>query len=227
MSRRETLQECCQAVAELLPELPRPEQQAVGALVCGVVHAESAQLSRASAAVPGAAQDRSKQRRAQRLVANERLDIARAQRRLLARTLRGRRGRVDLLLDATTTGATARQGGTVTLMLALRWHGRAVPLVWQTWTADAPGQDWARAIPRLCAAVAAQLPAGTQAALLVDRGLGHVRLARTCASLGWHYLFRVQRRTRVRLPDGTVREVGRLVPRRPHGPAPGFPGGMV
>jgi hypothetical protein len=78
MSRRETVQECCQAVGELLPGLARPEQQALGRLVCGVVHAESAQLSRAGAATPGAAQDRSKLRRAQR--------------RLLERTLQGRRG---------------------------------------------------------------------------------------------------------------------------------------
>ena len=149
MSRQATLQECCQAVDELLPAVLVPERKALGALVCGVVHAESAQLSRASAATPGEAQDRSKQRRAQRLMANERLDIGRAQRRLLARVLRGRRGRVDLLLDATTNGATAHQAGTVTLVLALRWHGRAVPLVWQSWAADEPGQHWDRAIPRL------------------------------------------------------------------------------
>ena len=52
MSRRATMQECCQAVEELFPDLPKPEQTALGALVCGVVHAESAQLSRASAARP-------------------------------------------------------------------------------------------------------------------------------------------------------------------------------
>ena len=217
MSRYETLQECCQAVAGLLPEEPAPERKALGALVCGVVHAESAQLSRASAAVPGEAQDRSKQRRAQRLVSNERLDIARAQRRLVARVVRGRHGRVDLLLDATTTGATAHQAGTVTLLLALRWHGRAVPLVWRSWAADAPGQHWDQAIPGLCATVAEQLPAGVEVVLLADRGLGNVSLARTARGLGWHYLFRVQRRTRVRLPDGTVREIGGLVPRPPAG----------
>ena len=217
MSRRETVQECCQAVGELLPELARPEQQALGRLVCGVVHAESAQLSRAGAATPGAAQDRSKQRRAQRLVANERLGVAAAQRRLLERTLQGRRGRIDLLLDATTTGATAQQAGTVTLCLALRWHGRAVPLVWQSWGADQPGQHWADAIPRLCTAVAAALPPGAEPVLLADRGLGNAGLARTARALGWHYLFRVQRRTRVRLPDGAVRELGSLVEPRPQG----------
>jgi hypothetical protein len=125
--------------------------------------------------------------------------------------LRGRRGRVELLLDATTNGATAHQAGTVTLCLALRWHGRAVPLVWQTWTADEPGQHWDRVIPELCAGVAASLPDTARVVLLVDRGLGTVGLARTAERLGWHYLFRIQRRTRVRLANGTVREIGSLV----------------
>jgi hypothetical protein len=212
MGREVTLQECCQEVERLLPEAPKPEQKALGAMVCGVVHAESAQVSRASAAIPGAAQDRSKQRRLQRLVANERLDVPRAQRRLIERAMRGRRGRVDLLLDATTNGATATRAGTVTLCLALRWHGRAVPLVWQTWGADQPGQRWTQAIPRLCAAVAEHLPTHLRVVLLADRGLGNAALARTAERLGWHYLLRVQRRTRVRLPNGAVREIGSLVP---------------
>ncbi len=204
----------------MLPELPRPEQTALGTLVCGVVCAESAQLGRASAATPGAAQDRSKQRRAQRLLANERLAVGPAQRRLIERVLHGRRGRIDLLLDATTTGATAHQAGTVTLCLALRWHGRAIPLSWRSWTADQPGQHWARAIPRLCAAVANVLPAGVEPVLLAGRGLGTVALARTARALGWHYLFRVQRRTRVRLPDGTVRTMGSLARHAPSGETP-------
>ena len=43
MGLRELMQECCQAVRELLPELPKPEQTALGRLVCGVVGSESAQ----------------------------------------------------------------------------------------------------------------------------------------------------------------------------------------
>ena len=102
MSRTMTVQECDQAVSDLLPDLPRPEQKALAALLSGVVLAQDATLSRASAGSPGDAQDRSKQRRAPRLLANPRLDVPRAQRRLLARVLQGRRGRLDLLLDATT-----------------------------------------------------------------------------------------------------------------------------
>jgi hypothetical protein len=207
-----TVQECDQAVSDLLPEVPRPEQKALAALVSGVVLAQEARLSRASAAVPGQAQDRSKQRRAQRLLANPRLNVARAQRRLLARVLTGRRGRLDLLLDATTTGATARQAGTVSLVLAIGWHGRAVPLVWRTWTADAPGQDWKSAIRQLCLTVQAALPPDVQVVLLADRGLSGAPLGQLVQELGWHYVWRVQGQTRVCQPDGTVQPLADLAP---------------
>ncbi len=96
MSCQRTVQECDHAVSALLPELPRPEQKALAALVSGVVLEQNATLSRASTGIPSDVQDRSKQRRAQRLLANPRLDVPRAQRRLLARILQGRRGRLAL-----------------------------------------------------------------------------------------------------------------------------------
>src|SRR4051794_20795349 len=154
MDRRQTVQECDRRIQELLPEEPRPEQKALAQLVCGVLHAESSHLSRASAATPGEAQDRSKQRRAPRVLGDERLNVARAGRRLLAQALRGRQGRIDLLLDATTNGETQQGAATVTLCLALRWHGRALPLVWQTWRAGESDQHWTRAIAHLLDAVA-------------------------------------------------------------------------
>lgn len=213
MSCQRTVQECDHAVSALLPELPRPEQKALVALVSGVVLEQDATLSRASAGIPSAVQDRSKQRRAQRLLANPRLDVPRAQRRLLARILQGRRGRLDLLLDATTTGTTARQAGTVTLVLAVGWQGRALPLVWRTWTADEPGQDWRGAIPEMLATVQALLPPGVQVVLLADRGLSGAPLAQAARAIGWHYLLRAQHQTRFCSPDGTVRRLGALAPR--------------
>jgi hypothetical protein len=212
MGRRETLHECDHELSELLPGLPRPEQKALAALVTGVVLEQSCALGRASAGVPGAATDRSKQRRAQRLLANPRLDPDLGGRCLLRRILAGRRGRLDLLLDATTTGATAAQPGTVTLVLAVGWHGRALPLRWRTWRADEPGQDWAGAIRAMLGEVAALLPPGVVPVLMADRGLSGAPLAALARELGWHLLVRVQKRTRLRLPDGTVRPIGDLAP---------------
>jgi DDE family transposase len=212
MSRAMTVQECDQAVCDLLPALPRPEQKALAALVSGVVLEQEAALSRASAGIPGDAQDRSKQRRAQRLLANPRLDVGRAQRRLLERVLRGRRGRLDLLLDATTTGATTRHAGTVSLVLAVGWHGRALPLVWRTWTADVPGQHWVEAIGQMCHLIQNALPADVQVLLLAARGLTGAPLAHLAQSLGWHYVWRVQGQTRVCHLGGSVRPIAALAP---------------
>ena len=232
MNRQELLQAVDQEVATVLPELPRPEQKAMAGLICGVVGEERAQLSRASAGIPGAAQDRSKLRRVQRLLANPRCDVARAQRRLLRRVLAARHGRLDVLLDATTTSASAQQGGTVTLCLALAWHGRAIPLLWRTWVADAPGQDWRGALRDLTQTFQTTLAAVTppdgvgacEVVLLADRGLSGSTLTRLAQERGWHYLLRVTRHTRIRRADGPadgpadgsadglVQEIGDLVP---------------
>jgi hypothetical protein len=212
MGRLEMLHECDHELSALLPDLPRPEQKALAALVTGVVGEQASTLSRAGAAAPGPAADRSKQRRAQRLLANDRLAVAVAQRALIRRVLRGRRGRLDLLLDATTAGATATDPGTVTLVVAAGWHGRALPLVWRTWRTDEPDQDWAGAIRAMLAVIAAELPPGVVPVLMADRGLSGAPLAEAVRERGWHLLVRVQKQTRLRLADGSVRPIGELAP---------------
>lgn len=173
------LQDCDHALQELLPDQSRPVQKTLAAVLCGVVRARSVVLSRLGLHLPGRATASSKQRQAQRLVANAHLAVERAQRRLLRRVLqtRGGRGRVDLLLDAVVRGASAQQAGTVSLVLGLAWHRRALPLVWRTWPANQPGQDWKPVIRALVAAVQAELPPDTQVVVLVDRGLSGAELA--------------------------------------------------
>jgi hypothetical protein len=207
----EMMNACDREVQALLCDCPRPEQKALATLVVGLVLAVRVGLGAAMAAAPGRALDRSKQRRAQRLLDNPRLDVNRAQRRLIARATRAG-GRLDLLLDATTTGATARFAGIVTLVLALGWHGRATPLCWRSWRADEPDQAWMTATQALFALVAEALPANAEVVLLADRGLSGANLARAATAHGWHLLLRVQGRTRGWLPDGRVVRLGELTP---------------
>lgn len=231
MNRQEVLQAVDQEVSAMLPALARPEQKAVAGLVVGVVSAEQARLSRASAAIPGPAQDRSKLRRSQRLLANPRLDVARAQRRLVRRVLAQCRGRLDLLLDATTTSATAHDGGTVTLCFAVAWHGRAIPVLWRTWSARTPGQDWQGALQEMTQTLhdllAQEAPGGApppEVVLLADRGLSGSALARLAQERGWHYLLRVIRTTQV--ATATTRGAAAPTDRQPIGalvPTPGAP----
>jgi hypothetical protein len=209
------VQECDQEVCQLLPDLPRPEQKALTAVVCGVVGSRSSVLSQVGTAMPGRAGAPSQQQRAQRLVSNPRLDVARAQRRLLQRVVGQRHGRLDLLLDATTRGVGRKRPGTTTLCVALGWHGRAVPLLWRTWVATAPGQDWSGAIRELVRSVQAVLPSDTQVVVLVDRGFSGAPLARLLTGMGWHYLWRVVHTTRLRPAGATneqIRPLKTLVP---------------
>jgi hypothetical protein len=146
----------------------------------------------------------------QRLLATARLDLPRAQRRLLQQVLRRRRGRLDLLVDATTTGASAPSAGTNTLCFARAWHHRALPLIWRSWPADAAGQCWAQALHEMGAAIQEALPADVQVVLLAERGLSGSPRARLALERGGHSLLRVTRHTRLRLPAGRVCEVGTL-----------------
>lgn len=212
MDRKQLLQECDQAVSALLCDLPRPEQKSAAALLEGIVIERSAVLSRAAAAAPGQATDRSKQRRAQRLLANPRFDVPRAQRRLVQRILTHPRPRLDLLIDAVTTGDTTREPGTQTVVLALAWHGRALPLVWRSWQADAPGQHWIEAIAELCQVLAAELPPTTTVVVMADRGLAGERLATIARTRGWDYLLRARGHGFIRTAAGWTGPLRDLVP---------------
>jgi hypothetical protein len=207
MSRQSMVQDCDHAFQTLFPEMPRPEQKALASLVTGVVNEQEATLARASVGMPGPAQNRSKERRAQRLLANARLDVPRAQRRLLARVLARCAGQLDVALDATTTR------GTTSLVLAVCWHGRALPLLWRTWRSSEPGQDWKGAIRAMATELAAGLPDGVTVVLLADRGLTGEPLTRLAAVVKWHYLLRAQRQTEIQQPDGTVCSLAALVPK--------------
>jgi hypothetical protein len=145
-------------------------------------------------------------------LANPRFDVPRAQRRLVQRILAHPRPRLDLLVDAVTTGDTATQPGTQTVCLALAWHGRALPLLWRSWQADAAGQCWMDAIAALCQVLAAELPGATEVVVMADRGLSGERLATIAAAHGWHYLLRVQGHGFIRTAAGWTGPVRALVP---------------
>jgi hypothetical protein len=213
MNHVQLVQECDQEVTALLPDLPRPEQKAVAAMMCGVVDKRAATLSAASAGIPGDARDPSKLRRAQRLLANPRLDVPAAQCRLVERVLTGSRGRLDLLLDATTTGATARYGGTETLRLSLAWKKRCIPLLWQSRERRRGAQPaWQQVIRRFFAQLAPSIPADCTVTVMADRGLVGRPLLDQILAYGWHYVLRSERTVLIRDPAGTTCPLSTLVP---------------
>lgn len=212
MPRLETVHACQRQLQQLLPELSRPLHKSLAAYVCGVVWSGSCTLNRAAASLPLPARLPSTERRFQRLLANTGFAVSPCQSQLCAQVLAHRRGRLDLLLDATTTGATAHQSGTQSLVLALAEQHRAMPLAWRCWQADMAGQDWGTAQTELFTQVKAQQPADTEIVVLTDRGLSGVPLVARIQEQGWHYLLRVIRTTRVQLADGMIVDIGDLAP---------------
>lgn len=212
MSRESLLQECDQEVQTLFPDLRRTIQKALAALLCGAVVERSINLVAASAGIPGEAKDVSKLKRAQRLLKNPHFDLPRVQRRLLARALAHQHGHVYILLDASTTGATRHQPGTMTLMFALAWHQRALPLLWRSWCTTEPNQNWRAAIRAMLPEITNLLPADTTPVLLTDRQFPGRPLLRMLRAQGWHWLLRVRRNFPIRLADGQVIRLGELAP---------------
>jgi hypothetical protein len=212
MHRHAMVQEAFTQLQSLLPWLPRPEHKALAGLLCGAVLAHSLILSRIVSHLPSRAREASKGRRAQRLLANPRLDVRAAQHDLSRRALGSRHGRVDLLLDATTTGASAHDPGTTSLLVMLARRGRAQPLSWRTWPAHQKDQDWSGAIPDLLTPITAAAPADVHLVLQTDRGLGNANMARAALDAGMHFLLRITKCTQVHLPDETVLPLGNLAP---------------
>jgi hypothetical protein len=205
---------CAAALNDLFPHLHRPERTLLATLIPAVVRRGVCTLARLGAAIPGPAADPSKARRVQRLLVNDRLEVARAQRRLIQRLVQGHRGRLDLALDATTIGVTRRHRGVVTLMLAIAWHRRAIPLVWRCLPAAGEGAaDWMAVIRAMVEAVAALLPEDVQVVVMTDRGLSGAQLGGILRAKHWHFLQRVTAPLHLRLGDGTVVTAGSVVPR--------------
>jgi hypothetical protein len=193
-----------QHVTRLLPALPRPAQKALAQYVDGVVASGSILLADAAAAAPGPQQICTKARRFQRLLANERFTPIDAEPTYLQALLAGRRGRLPLYVDCTTTQVDQTGKGVMTLMLAIAVHDRAQPLLWHCW---APGTASGQIMPMvetLCARLAAVLPPGLTPVLMADRGFSAVALLRIAQRFGWHVLMRVKTGTRIRRANGTI-----------------------
>lgn len=93
------------------------------------------------------------------------------------------------------------------MVVGVVFEGRCIPLAWRVYRAnsraDYPAEGQSRMIIRLLKQVRAGLPVGTSVRVLADRGIGtSPLLMRGIAALGWTFLFRVTRQSKLILPDG-------------------------
>ena len=93
------------------------------------------------------------------------------------------------------------------MVVGVAFEGRCIPLAWRVYRAnskaDYPAEGQSRLIIRLLKQVQAGLPKGTPVRVLADRGIGtSPLLMRGIAALGWRFLFRVTKQSKLILPDG-------------------------
>lgn len=168
----------------------------------GVVRAHSSHI-RAIAGCAGGKSD-SQRRRLQRFIsqAHPIEDFFRDWTRTVWRSVKQRP--VVLVVDETKLKANFG-----VMVVGLVFEGRCIPLAWRVYransSADYPAEGQARMIIRLLKQVRAGLPSGIAVRVLADRGIGtSPLLLRGIAALGWTFLVRVTKQSKLVLADGTA-----------------------
>ncbi|HVU15131.1 MAG TPA: transposase, partial [Phototrophicaceae bacterium] len=93
------------------------------------------------------------------------------------------------------------------MVVGVVFEGRCIPVAWRVYRAnshaDYPAEGQSRMIIRLLKSVHAGLPKNMRVRVLADRGIGtSPLLMRGIAALGWSFLFRVTKQSKLILSDG-------------------------
>jgi hypothetical protein len=95
------------------------------------------------------------------------------------------------------------------MVVGVVYEGRCIPLAWRVYransAADYPAEGQARMIMRLLKQIRAGMPKGKRVRVLADRGIGtSPLLMRGIMALGWTFLFRVTKQSKLILPSGEM-----------------------
>jgi hypothetical protein len=175
--------------------------------MCLASHCHSGRLAACTVAE---AKPASSRRRWERLLANLRLDGSQAMTELSASLLRNWTGRhLLLVLDETPNGEGLR-----CMRLGIAYRKRLLSIAAECYPTDKPPLPMPKLICRMLRKVAKLLPPQVRVTLLCDRGLSWPVVMDCARKLGWGHVMRLQRTTRVTLPNGRVVAAGELVKRR-------------
>jgi hypothetical protein len=180
--------------------LTRHFRENVAVFSRAVVRAQSSQVRKIAGMAGGRAD--SQRRRLQRFLhRSEALPVFfRAWTHNVVKTLK--QAQVVLVVDETKLKATFG-----VMVVGMVYEGRCIPLAWRVYransAADYPAEGQSRMIIRLLKQVRAGLPVGTQVRVLADRGIGpSPLLLRGIAALGWTFLVRVTKQSKIILDSG-------------------------
>jgi hypothetical protein len=137
-------------------------------------------------ALPGDTAANHRIKRAWRFCANERVHVVDAMSGVIERLTRERKKRLLVALDWTDIRTFH------TLMAAAVRKGRAVPLLWASYTDGQLFRSQNALEEGLLHLLLSLLPPGLGVILLADRGFGRPELAKTCRALGVRCLIRIK-----------------------------------
>jgi DDE family transposase len=166
----------------------------------GVARAQSSQVRKIAGCAGGKAD--SQRRRLQRFLAHEG-SLAPFFKHWTASVVRVLKLKAVVLI----VDETKRKDQLGVMVVGLAYDKRCIPLAWRVYRAnDAgayPAEGQARLIIRLLKQVQAGLPTDLPVRVLTDRGIGtSPLLMRGLIAMGWSFLFRVTKQSKIVLPDG-------------------------
>jgi len=185
-------------VKELFPTLHSFQQDTLAFIVQSLIQSGNAVMQRVAETAWEYLGSQTKmvshERRLQRFVANERIEVDGCWKHFLETTLPVWHNKpMKLVLDMTPYSKHA-----TIVYVGLVVHARALPIAW----CIMPQQEhWKQGqwdiVARLFAQVAAVLPS-SDCTLLADRGLSCLHLIKQCQQVGWHYVLRIKNEEWVR-----------------------------
>ncbi len=181
-----------QQVKELFPSLHSYQQEALAFVVQSIIQSGNAVMQQVAETaweyLGSPTKMVSHERRLQRFVANERIQVEEEWKHFLETVLPFWQHKpVTLILDLTPYSKHA-----TIVYVGLVVHGRALPLAWQIMPQhDTWEQGQWDIVERLLTQIAPLL-AHSDCTLLADRGLSCLRLITMCQLVGWHYVLRIK-----------------------------------
>ncbi|MCA0456620.1 MAG: transposase [Chloroflexi bacterium] len=191
------------------PQMGRWQKQLLGEFSYGVISAQSCRLNTVAQELTGCANASSQERRMQRWLANDRIEMKPLFGVWIDWVLR-LWGKAPLVI---LVDETKLSNHVAVMMVGVAYHASAIPLIWRAYSVeDYPEEGQVALMNELLAELRHHIPSDQTALLLADRGLGtspawQERLSDT----GWQYLLRVQRSTLIRLPGQKPQPLRRLV----------------
>jgi len=185
-------------LASHLPSLNGWQVENVGLFSYGVVLAESCQQQQIARRVACGETVESSARRLRRFLDNEALCLSALfveWTRWVVEAMEGER--VILMVDETKLNETV-----AAMVVGMAYEGRCIPLAWRCYSAnDAasyPAEGQVGMIAQLLQGLRPAMPVDKTVVVLADRGIGtSPELCRQVERLGWKYLFRVTRQTKL------------------------------